>query len=441
MPRAPMFGLISGGLLLLWVYRALGWVLTLPVLALLLLRRRRGKEHPTRWRERLGGSDRSNPADTRVIWVHAVSVGEANSALPLLAALRQDRPGWRVVLTTGTVGAARALDGRLPEGVIHQFAPVDLPWAVDRFLARWRPHLAFWIESELWPGMILTAARRGVRLVLVNGRMSAGSHRAWQRWPWLVRALLRRFDGVLAQSEADAARLADFTPDVVTLGNLKHLAEAPACPPTELEQARSRIGTRPVWLAASVHPGELPALLAAHRAVRARHPQALLILAPRHPDKADQFLAQIATQADAQMDSPPPQRSRGQLPDPANPLYLADSLGELGLWYRLAQAVFIGGSLIPHGGQNPAEAADLGLPILFGPSMDNFPGVADRLVAVGGARQVADGADAGAILADWLADPALAHRIGGAAAAERAAWRQSAQGLLARLISLVPPDA
>jgi 3-deoxy-D-manno-octulosonic-acid transferase len=403
--------------MLLGLYRA-ATSLGGPLLGLELRRRlRHGKEDPARLPERFGVPGLPRPEGT-LIWVHAASVGESLSVLPLIDALLERWRGLEVLLTSGTVSSARILADRLPGRVRHQFVPLDRAAAWHRFLGHWRPSLALLVESELWPNLILETRAHGVPLALLNARLSARSFRRWRRAPATARRLLASFDLCLAQSAVDGERLAALgAREVRAVGNLKRAAPPLPAEPRALAALAAAIGERPVWLAASIHPGEDEAVLAAHRRVAAALPGLLTIVAPRHPERGDALAARIAAQGLRLA-----RRSRGELPSPATEVYLADTLGELGLLYRLSRLAFIGGSLIPHGGQNPLEAARLGCPPLLGPHMDNFREIADALLAAQAALAVADGEALGRAVGDLLVDEAtrsaLAARAQAAAASE-----------------------
>jgi 3-deoxy-D-manno-octulosonic-acid transferase len=426
--------------MLLGLYRA-ATSLGGPLLDLELRRRlRRGKEDPERLGERLGMPGLPRPAGP-LIWVHAASVGESLSVLPLLEALLRERDGLEVLRTSCTVSSARILAARLPRGVRHQFVPVDRPAAWRRFLGHWRPSLVLLVESELWPNLILEARARGLPLALVNARMSPRSFRRWQRVPATARALLGGFELCLAQSEGDRERLAALGAwEAQAPGNLKRAAPPLPADPGALAALASAIGGRPTWLAASIHPGEDLAVLAAHCRLAADVPGLLTIVAPRHPERAEPFAAASEAQGLSLA-----RRSRGELPSPVTAIYLADTLGELGLLYRQARLAFIGGSLIPHGGQNPLEAARLGCPPLFGPHMHNFRDIADALLAAGGARLVAAAEALGPAVGDLLGDEAgraaLAARAQAAAASETRvldATLEALRPLLARALRDAP---
>ncbi|MFC7737132.1 3-deoxy-D-manno-octulosonic acid transferase [Roseomonas sp. GCM10028921] len=387
--------------------------LAAPLLPLWLARRaRRGKEDPARLGERRGeGADRP-PGP--LLWLHGASVGESQSALPLIEALAASRPALRFLVTTGTLTAARLLAERLPPSlalrVQHRFAPLDVPAHVERFLDGWRPDAAVFIESEIWPNLILAAAGRGVPMALVNARLSAGSARGWGRVPSVARRLFGVFRLVIAQTEADAARLRALGAEgAEAWGNLKFAARPLPAPEAALAALRSAIGPRPVLLAASTHPGEEAQVAEAHALLAERLPGLLTILAPRHPERGPG----LARELDA---LPVALRSRGELPGADTALYVADTLGELGLLYRLAGAALIGGSLVPHGGQNPLEAARLGCPVLLGPHTANFTAIVDRMVEAGAALRVAGPAALAEAAAGVLTHPERVRAMTSAAA-------------------------
>jgi 3-deoxy-D-manno-octulosonic-acid transferase len=379
---------------ILALYRGIGWGLK-PLLPVFLGQRlKRGKEHPLRWRERLGERGAARPAGP-LVWFHGASVGESLALLPLIAALRADRPDLVMLVTTGTVTSAALMAERLPNGAIHQFIPIDAPWAVDRFLAHWQPDLVLWTESDLWPTLLTRLKARKTPLLLLNGRLS---DRSFQRWQWakpIIRHLLGCFSEVLARGEEDAARFRALGAErVQAVGNLKLAAEPLPVDATALAAARALLIDRPVIVAASTHPGEEALMAEAHRALLPDFPDLLTILAPRHPHRGPDLAVELAA----------PCRSQGAALPPRG-LYIADTMGELGLWYRLARIAVIGGSFIPHGGQNPTEAARLGVPLLFGPSMENFRDESEALLAEGRAVRVS-----GEGLAAYLKTALLAPR-------------------------------
>ncbi len=378
-----------------WVASAIA-----PVLPFHLRRRaRRGKEDAARLAERYGqGADRP---PGRLLWLHAASVGETMSVLPLMEALAARDPALRFLVTTGTVTSATLLAQRLPAGlgarVAHRFVPLDVPRWVARFLDGWRPDTAVFVESELWPNLIAGTAARGIPMALVNARMSARAAGRWRRTPGFARRVLSAFTLVLAQTEADAARLRALgAAGATSPGNLKFAAPPLPADSAELARLQALVGDRPAWVAASTHPGEEALVIAAHRRLVAAHPRLLTIIVPRHPDRGAEVAALGEGIALAR-------RGAGQDPDGATQLLVADTLGELGLWYRLAQVAFVGGSLVAHGGQNPLEPARLGCPVLVGPHTWNFAEILDRLAAAGGLARIDPGPDPAAALAEAVA--------------------------------------
>jgi 3-deoxy-D-manno-octulosonic-acid transferase len=379
----------------------------------LALRVRRGKEVAARLPERRGFGAARPPG--RLFWLHAASVGETLSALPVIEAMAARDPALRLLVTTGTVTSAELLDRRLDPALApriqHRFAPLDVPGWVARFLEGWRPDAGAFVESEFWPNLLGAARARGVPLALVNARMSPRSAARWRWAPGLLRAALGSFRLVLARSAEDAARLAALGAAApLCWGDLKDAAPPLPAGPDALAALRAAIGARPVFLAASTHPGEEAMAIAAHRA--AGVPGLLTILVPRHPERGP-AIAAAAEAAGLTVT----RRGAGALPRPDSAIHVADTLGELGLFYRLAGVALIGGSLVPHGGQNPLEPARLGCPILFGPHMDNFAAPVARLLAAGGAIRLADAAMLAPAVRDMLSDPGRARAQARAAAA------------------------
>ncbi|EPX86362.1 3-deoxy-D-manno-octulosonic-acid transferase [Rubellimicrobium thermophilum DSM 16684] len=359
---------------------------------------------PERQRERLGEATRPRP-EGRLIWFHAASMGESLSVLPLVRILAERAT---VLVTTGTASSAAVLASRLPAGALHQFAPLDASGPVTRFLDHWRPDLAVMVESEIWPQMLRAAHARGVPLVLMNARMSVRSLRAWARMPQSARVLLGLFDRIVAQTADMRDALVALGADPVRIavgGNMKAAAPPPPADPAELERLRRVRGDAPLWAAISTHPGEEEAALTAHRAVLAQHREARLILVPRHPERADSILHLASRRGFAAT-----RRSTGGLPDGA--LHLADTLGETGLWFRLAPVVFLGGSLVPVGGHNPWEPAQCGAALLTGPLREAVAADMTALEEAGAAMTVRDADDLGRAVAALLADPARAAAMG-----------------------------
>jgi 3-deoxy-D-manno-octulosonic-acid transferase len=391
-------------------YRLLSAAATLLAPLFLAYRLSRGKEHRARVRERRGEARFARP-NGALVWVHGASVGELVAALPLIE--RIAARGLSVLVTSGTITSGGIAKQRLPRGVIHQFVPLDVPRYVRRFLDHWRPDLALFVESDLWPNIVLEASARGVPMIVVNGRLSENSFRRWRRLPAMIVNLLGRLDLCLAGTPADASRFGELgAPRIITTGNLKF--DAPGLPAdrAKLVELQDTIGSRPAIAAASTHAGEESVVIAAHRRLRGNFPGLLTLIAPRHPERGT-GVRELAAAAGLKAAL----RSRGERPDAATEIYVADTVGELGLIYRLAPVVFIGGSLVRHGGQNPIEAAKLGTAILHGPHVWNFAEIYAALDAAHGAERVADAGRLTAALAAWLNDPAACARSADAARA------------------------
>jgi 3-deoxy-D-manno-octulosonic-acid transferase len=358
-----------------------------------MLRRRvaRGKEIAARLPEREAIDSAPRPLG-RLIWLHAASLGETVSILPVLAELARE-PGT-ILLTTGTVTSQRLLAQRLPdlglgERVIHRFVPLDVPAWGARFLDHWRPDAAAFVESEIWPNILGAAARRGIPLMLINARLSARSLSRWQMAPRTARMILGWFTVIHPQSQLDGDRFALLgAPRVLPAGNLKLAAPPLPADHQALSHLSSLIGG-PAWVAASLHRGEDELVLAAHRRLSATHPGLLTIIVPRHPDRGE-AIAVLAGGA--------PRRALGEPPPRGGGVWVADTVGELGLIYRLAPVAFAGGSLVRHGGQNPAEPARLGRAVAVGPNTTNFT---DMVTLLRGGGALVEVADAQA-LSDWV---------------------------------------
>jgi len=378
-----------------------------PLLVLWLKRRaRRGKEIPNRLVERFGIAGRPRPAG-RLVWFHAASVGESQSLLPLIHAVAGR--GWPVLVTTGTVTSAALLSERLPPNAIHQFVPLDRTAWVRAFLEHWHPHLVLWTESELWPNTLHELAARKTPAILVNARLSDRAFKGWQRWPTLARDCMSAFALVLAQSDLDRDRCKTLgAKEARTVGNLKFAAAPLTADEQMLATLRTQIGERPHWLAASIHPGEDAIIADVHRRLKARHPNLLTIIVPRHPPKAAEMAANMSGFSISL-------RSAAAAIAPQTDIYIADTMGELGLFYRLCDLVFVGKSLAVGGGQNPTEPAQLGCALIWGPDMSNFRDMTAELLAAGGAIAVSDAAALGETVSDLLQNPKKRRAMGDAA--------------------------
>ena len=366
-------------------------------------RAKRGKEDPARLGERFGRYTQMRPTGV-LVWLHAASVGESGVALALIEALAARNAALSFLITTGTRTSAELIARRMPPRTTHIYVPLDRADCVRRFLDHWRPDVGVFVESELWPNLILESEARGVKLALVNARMSPKSLRRWTRW----RAAGRRLVGAFAYvSPADARTkdaLAELCPAPVGApGNLKLAAPAPRVDEAARAALAAQIGARPVWLAASTHAGEDEIALVAHNLLRADFPDALLIIAPRHPDRGG-FVAELADDA--------PMRSTGAGPNTLG-VYVADTMGELGTLYDLAPVSLVAGSLLPHlKGHNPIEPAKLGSAILTGPYVESFQDLFAAMIAAGGAVVVTDSANIAAHVAElWRIESQRAKQL------------------------------
>jgi 3-deoxy-D-manno-octulosonic-acid transferase len=373
--------------------------LATPLLGSLVKRRlKRGKEDPQRLGERRGISSAPRPRGP-LIWIHGASVGEILAAAGLIERLR--KLDLHVLLTSGTVTSANIAARRFPPEVIHQYVPFDAPRFVTPFLDHWKPDLALFIESDLWPNLLLSAAARRIPMVLINGRMSQRSFPRWRRAYGTISTLLSCFDLCLAQSDTDADRFSALgCPNVVTVGNLKLDVLAPPADPRKLERLKAVTQRRTILVAASTHPGEEEIVLDAHRRLSAGIPSLLTIIVPRHPDRGVAIARMLA--AGGMHVS---LRSAGDVPSANTDIYVADTMGELGLFYRIAPVVFMGGSLVAHGGQNPIEAIKLGAAVVHGPQVFNFTEIYQALDSAGGTFRAEDSEQFVKLLGHLLVNP------------------------------------
>lgn len=353
--------------------------------------------------ERAGHATLPRP-DGPLIWFHGASVGESLSVLSVIAKLGERLPQTQFLMTSGTASSAEIVGKRLPPRTRHQFAPMDAPQILDRFLAHWRPRAGIFVESELWPGMLVRARDSGVKLALLNARLSRKSAQGWARYPDTARFVLDCFEVLLTQNAeiADRLRMMGADEDRLEVGaNLKATAAPLPVDRMTLTEVRKAVGTRPLWAASSTHPGEEDIVLAAQARILERHPGTMLILIPRHPDRADEIQAMIRAQGLTGT-----RRSLGEKIGPETQVYLADTLGETGTWYAAAPIVLLGGSLLPEiGGHNPFEPAQSGAAILTGPHVANFTETFGPMLDLGAATGVATDNDIAATVCSWLETP------------------------------------
>ncbi|NOX94872.1 MAG: 3-deoxy-D-manno-octulosonic acid transferase [Alphaproteobacteria bacterium] len=392
-----------------------------PIANMALQRRlKSGKEDPDRINERRGKAGRERP-DGPLFWIHGASVGESLSVLPLVCRLLELQPDLKFLVTTGTVTSAKLMNERLPAGAFHQFIPLDHPDFVNDFINHWRPDAALFVESEFWPNLILGARRKVPFMALVNGRISPQSYNDWKRQPNTIQYLLSAFDVIIAQDYQNAERLVELSGrKVEMLGNLKCAAPALPADEDQIAQLRSAIGDRPVWLAASTHLGEEETVLAAHQILQKEHKNILTIIAPRHPTRGEEIKL-LASDMGLRAHL----RSCDETVTDDIDVYIADTLGELGVFYRLNDIAFVGGAITPKGGHNPLEPARLGAAILHGPHTFNFGETYATMRKAGGAVLVRNEREIAAAVSRLLADGKTRKTIADAAhnAAESSAER------------------
>ena len=385
-----------------------------------------GKEERTRLNERFGIASLARPAG-RLAWLHGASVGETQSLLVLIEALHRREPGLNFLVTSGTVTSARLLAQRQPVNTLHQYLPLDRRTWAARFLDHWRPDFALWVESEFWPNLLDAARRRGVPLALVNGRLSAKSLARWRWAPSLIRPVVEGFRVVLAQDEAQAQRLAALGARAPqSLGNLKFAAAPLAADASQLAALVAATAGRTVWLAASTHTGEEAIIATAHRTLKARWPNLLTVIAPRHAERGEAIASELRAAGLSTA-----RRSQNESIDAITDVYLADTLGELGLFYRLAKVVFVAGSFRWQG-HNPIEPALLGSAVVSGPNVANFHDIFERMRKAA-AVTIASEEELAGTIDQLLADP------GPAGARAEIFARQQAEGILVRVVSALEP--
>jgi 3-deoxy-D-manno-octulosonic-acid transferase len=400
--------------------------------AILRGRARRGKEDAARLGERLGRASVARP-DGPLVWIHAVSVGESLSVLPLVERLRERRPDIAVLVTSGTVTSAELLAKRLPRVAIHQFAPLDTPGASRRFLDHWRPDLAIFVESEFWPNLLLGAKARGSGLVLMSARVTEKTAKGWATARGVATTVLKAFDLILPQDRATQERLAPWGVGG-PLVNLKYVGEPLACDEAGLTRLKAAVGARAVVLAASTHPGEEALIASAFEAMPPITPAPLLIIAPRHPERGGEAAALLRGRGRVVS-----RRSAAEPIASDTQVYIADTLGEMGLWFRLADVAIMGGSFVEGvGGHNPLEPARLGAPPVTGPFAFNFTDVYGEMLAEQAALLADRPEDLTRLVHGLLSDPARAKRTGATARAFARARSDALERAWAELEPLLP---
>ncbi|MEO1658835.1 MAG: 3-deoxy-D-manno-octulosonic acid transferase [Pseudomonadota bacterium] len=392
---------------------------------------KRGKEDPARLDERRGKSSIARP-DGTVLWLHGASVGESLSILPLIEALSAKHADLSFLVTTGTVTSAALMAKRLPRSAIHQYVPMDQKHFVRQFLDHWKPDAALFVESELWPVILGECESREIPMALINGRMSPKSFQNWRSRIGAARELLSVFDVMVAQNDENAERFRFLAGrDVKTLGNLKHAAEPLPSSPEAIAKLEEAIGERRRWLAASTHEGEEAIALSAHREIISSSPETLLILAPRHPARADEIEELCRSQGFATA-----RRSKDEPITSVTQVYLADTLGELGVFYSISDIAFVGGSFLPVGGHNPLEPARLGCAIMHGEHIFNFADTYQEMRKNGCAALVRNERDLAGALSRLLDDPVTRQAM----AEQARSWAEkSAETVLDTLLIALKP--
>jgi len=389
-------------------------------------------EYRGRLGQRLGFVQR--PGRPGSVWIHAVSVGEVQAAAGLIAELHRRHPALSIVLTTVTPTGAQRAKSLFRDGVQISYLPYDLPGSVGRFLDRIEPQIVIILETEIWPTLYHELGQRQIPLLLGSARVSTRSVDRYRRMASLFRDTLSHGILIGAQTPADAERfraIGAAPGRVQVTGNIKYDLAIPAVTVEAGSALRQQWGAgRPVWIAGSTHEGEEEASLAAHAAVRARHPDALLLLVPRHPQRFDSVRALLRKRG-----VPYAQRSSGTLPAQGDHVFLVDTLGELQMFYAAADVAFVAGSLVPIGGHSLLEPAVLGLPMLSGPHTHNSQDIADMFEHAGALRIVRSQEELGYRLLEWFGDPQRAHAAGARGREAVAANR----GAVDRLVAMVEP--
>lgn len=377
-----------------------------------------GKEDPERLEERLGISLAERPTGN-LIWFHAASVGESLSLVELIKRISSSQPDYNFLITTGTITSAKLILSRLPSNAVHQYIPVDTPKAVEKFLDRWRPSLAIWTESEFWPNLISFTSARDIPMILINARISEKSYRRWRFFKKSLKNLIEKFNYSLIQDEKTVkyfSKIGISSNNFELTGTLKEGSAALPHSETEQVEISKQILNRPVWLAASTHEGEEKLIAAAHRHASKASQGLLLIIVPRHPERGLE-IASILTKENFKICL----RSKKDKISSDTQIYIADTLGELGLWYRIAPVSFVGGSFVPIGGHNPFEPAALGSAILHGPYVENFKEIYNRLNVAGAAVKIEEASELGVKLIETLSPE-------NAAKLAQSAWEVSSNG-------------
>ena len=365
-------------------------------------RKQNGKEDINRFNERIGCPEKPRP-EGKLIWFHGASVGESLSMLPLITRLLELYPNIHIMVTTGTVTSADVMGKRLPERAFHQYIPIDNPAFTTKFLRHWKPDLVLWFESDLWPSMLSGIKSKKIPLLLVNGRISNKSFKRWQQFDFICKELLDCFTLCIGQSDEDARRLQVLgAKDAICLGNLKYAGFQPPVDPEKRKEIATQIGNRPLWNVSSTHHNEELQIGKFLKRIEEKVPGLLTIIAPRHPNRGPEIQDELNN-----LGLKTALRSKGEKITDEVEVYIADTIGEVGIWYDLSPLVFIGGSLIPHGGQNFMEPSRMRDAVVVGPHMFNFTDAMNRAQKAEAVTQVNDAQELEAFVLQMLTEPEL----------------------------------
>lgn len=349
-------------------------------------RKKNGKEDLKRFNERIGRSKLPRP-DGKLIWMHGASVGESISMLPLIQRLLELYPEAHVMVTTGTTTSAEVMAKRLPERAFHQYLPIENPVFATRFIRHWRPDIALWFESEFWPATLSCIKRKNIPLILVNGRISNKSFKRWQQFEFVIKEILDCFTLCLGQSDEDTYRLKVLgAKNTASLGNLKYAGLPLPVDQDKKAEMSAQFQNRPIWLISSSHEDEEFKIGRFLKELNQKIPNLLTVIVPRHPHRGVEIQEKLQNELGLKVSL----RSKNEKITPQTDVYIADTIGELGIWYELIDVVFIGGSLIPHGGQNFIEPSRSRDAVIVGPHMHNFTDAMNRAKKADAVIQVND---------------------------------------------------
>ena len=365
-------------------------------------RKQIGKEDVARFNERIGRPKMKRP-EGKLFWLHGASVGESVSMLPLINKILETYKDAHVMVTTGTVTSADVMQKRLPERAFHQFIPIDNPIFTTRFIRHWQPDVALWFESEFWPAVLSSIKRKNIPLILINGRISNKTFKRWQQFDFVCKELLGCFNFCLGQSEEDAYRLKVLgAKETACLGNLKYAGLPLPIDEKAKNELLAQIGNRKIWLASSTHDDEEVRIAKVHKRLKEKFGDLLTIIVPRHPNRGQPVAEEIQ-----KIGLQTALRSKGEKITAKTDVYIGDTIGEMGLWYDIAKLVFIGGSLIPHGGQNFIEPSRVRDAVIVGPHMHNFTDAMSRAKKADAVMQVSDTGELQELLTELLSNENL----------------------------------